>query len=186
MVYNLCLNFISEGEYTMTNSTFEWAELGDIKRGRPNLGSYADIHVYRLMQFSIKNMLIKNFGRIKADEIFYEAGLEAGRVFYERFIEKKDNLTELLKDLELKLIRLKVGILRIEEVDIENSKFIVTIEEDLDCSGLPVSDDVICSFDEGFIAGIFSEHTGSEFQAKEVDCWCSGARVCRFVINEKS
>jgi len=45
---------------------------------------------------------------------------------------------------------------------------------------LPASDETICTYDEGFISGLLSEYTGKKFSAKEVDCWCSGDRVCRF------
>ena len=78
------------------------------------------------------------------------------------------------------LKKLKIGILRIEEADLEKMKFTLTVAEDLDCSGLPASDETICTYDEGFISGLLSEYTGKNFSAKEVDCWCSGDRVCRF------
>jgi predicted hydrocarbon binding protein len=40
----------------------------------------------------------------------------------------------------------------------------------------------VCNYDEGFIAGIFYKFTGQEFTAKEIDCWCSGDRTCRFEV----
>ena len=73
-----------------------------------------------------------------------------------------------------------MNILRIEQADLEKMAFTLTLAEDLDCSGLPVSDETICRYDEGFLSGLFSEYTGKNFSAKEVDCWCSGNRVCRF------
>ena len=74
-----------------------------------------------------------------------------------------------------------MGILRLEEADLESMRFTLTVAEDLDCSGLPLLDDTVCHYDEGFLAGILSTYTGAPFQAKEVDCWASGDRVCRFV-----
>ncbi len=62
-------------------------------------------------------------------------------------------------------------------------KFVLTVSEDLDCSGLPVSGETVCDYDEGFIAGILNEYTQIEFDVKEVDCWASGGRVCRFTAN---
>jgi len=58
--------------------------------------------------------------------------------------------------------------------------FILTVDEDLDCSGLPLMDEVVCTYDEGFIAGIFESYTGKRFEVKEIDCWCTGERTCRF------
>ena len=78
-----------------------------------------------------------------------------------------------------------IGILRIEEADLDALSFTLTVEEDLDCSGLPVSDETVCEYDEGFIAGILNTYTGKNFVVKEVDCWASGERVCRFNANAK-
>jgi predicted hydrocarbon binding protein len=75
---------------------------------------------------------------------------------------------------------MNIGILRVELADFNLGHFILTISEDLDCSGLPELGDEVCTYDEGFIAGILQSYTGSPFQVKEVDCWCTGDRTCRF------
>ncbi|MEI6451670.1 MAG: 4-vinyl reductase, partial [Actinomycetes bacterium] len=38
----------------------------------------------------------------------------------------------------------------------------------------------ICVYDEGFIAALLESYTGRRFVVKEVDCWCTGDRTCRF------
>ncbi|MCC8180922.1 MAG: 4-vinyl reductase, partial [Planctomycetes bacterium] len=38
----------------------------------------------------------------------------------------------------------------------------------------------ICVYDEGFIKGILDSYTGMDFSVREIDCWCSGERTCRF------
>jgi uncharacterized protein len=91
-----------------------------------------------------------------------------------------DDVNEFVVELQELLKKLKIGILRIEEADLEKMTFRLTVAEDLDCSGLPASDETICTYDEGFIGGLLSEYTGKNFSAKEVDCWCSGDRVFRF------
>ncbi|MGD9084703.1 MAG: 4-vinyl reductase, partial [Desulfobacterales bacterium] len=95
-------------------------------------------------------------------------------------ITQKDDFNEFVVELQELLKKLKIGVLRVEQSDLEKMKFILTIAEDLDCSGLPVSDETICKYDEGFISGLFSEYTGKKFNANEIDCWCSGDRVCRY------
>ena len=65
-------------------SSFEWTMLGKIDEGRPNLGFMTDVSIYRLMQFTLRDVLIKDFGVEKADHIFYRAGETAGRHFYAR------------------------------------------------------------------------------------------------------
>jgi len=160
--------------------SFKWEMLGDIQLGRPNLGSTVELSIYRLMQYTIRDVLIKEVGVEKADKIFYDAGDLSGREFYRNMIRKKENLNEFIDELQMLLKNLKIGILRVESADFEKMELVLTIAEDLDCSGLPVSHEEICTYDEGFIRGLLWEHTGKNFKVKEIDCWCSGDRVCRF------
>ncbi len=161
---------------------FEWTMLGNIGEGRPNLGPTTDVSVYRLMQFTLRDVLIRESGVAAADRIFYEAGRTAGRLFYENLITRKESFNAFVGNLQEVLRELRIGILRVEKADLESLNFTLTVAEDLDCSGLPVCDETICTYDEGFIGGLLLAHTGKEFKVKEVDCWCSGDRVCRFSV----
>ena len=133
---------------------FDWSMIGNIGEGRPNLGNTMDVSVYRLMQFTLRDVLIKEFDAESADRIFYEAGRHAGKEFCKELITQKDDFNEFVVELQELLKKLKIGILRIDET--------------------------ICTYDEGFLSGLLSKYTGKNFSAKEVDCWCSGDRVCRF------
>jgi len=44
---------------------------------------------------------------------------------------------------------MSIGILRVEKADLEAGDFVLTISEDLDCSGLPELSYEICTYDEG-------------------------------------
>lgn len=161
---------------------FDWSMLGDVATGRPNLGSIMDVNIYRLMQFTLRDVIIKEYDTETADRIFYDAGQHAGRTFCTELINKNNNFNDFIIELQDKLKQLKIGILRVEKADTDSMNFTLTIAEDLDCSGLPVSDETICTYDEGFINGVLLEYTGKNFDVKEVDCWCTGDRVCRFVV----
>ena len=158
---------------------FDWNMIGNIGEGRPNLGHTMDVAVYRLMQFTLRDVLIKEFDAETADRIFYEAGRHAGQEFCRELITQKDDFNGFVGELQELLKKLKIGILRIEKADLAKMNFTLTVAEDLDCSGLPASDETICTYDEGFISGLLSEYTGKKFSTREVDCWCSGDRVCR-------
>ena len=162
--------------------TFNWNMIGDIGEGRPNLGTTMDVAVYRLMQFTLRDVLIKEFDTETADRIFYNAGELAGREFCKKMINKNNDFNGFIQETQELLSKLKIGILRLEKADLENMNFTLTIAEDLDCSGLPVSDETICTYDEGFLSGLLLEYSGKKFDVKEVDCWCSGDRVCRFDV----
>lgn len=163
---------------------FDWSMLGDVANGRPNLGSAMDVNVYRLMQFTLRDVIIKRFDTETADRIFYEAGQHAGRMFCQELINKENNFNDFVAELQDKLKELKIGILRVEQADLDAMNFTLTVAEDLDCSGLPITDETICTYDEGFINGLLGEYTGKNFEVKEIDCWCSGDRVCRFDVKK--
>ena len=90
------------------------------------------------------------------------------------------DFNSFVADLQEKLKEYLIGIFKIEKADMDSLSFTLTVAEDLDCSGLPLSDETVCEYDEGFIAGILNTYTGKDFIVKEVDCWASGDRVCRF------
>ncbi|MBU2546808.1 MAG: 4-vinyl reductase [Proteobacteria bacterium] len=165
---------------------FEWSMLGDIAAGRPNLGSVMNVAVYRLMQFTLRDVLIREFGPEVADRVYYDAGRSAGRQFFKNLVTKKTDFNDFVVEVQQLLSDLSIGILRVEKADMQNMNFILTVAEDLDCSGLPMSDESICTYDEGFINGLFLEFTGQEFDVKEIDCWCTGDRICRFEVKPKA
>ena len=47
-------------------------------------------------------------------------------------------------------------------------------------AGLPELEYEICTYDEGLIAALLESFSGKAFSVKEVDCWCTGDRTCRF------
>ncbi len=159
---------------------FSWELLGDLQLGRPNLGPATRLEVYRLMQFCFRDVLERDYGAEESDRIFYKAGYLAGSEFYTHMLGQPDNFDTFVRELQTVLKEMGIGILRIEKADLEQGRFVLTVSEDLDCSGLPELDYEICVYDEGFIAGLMESFTGQPFKVKEVDCWCTGDRTCRF------
>lgn len=160
---------------------FDWSLLGDIKEGRPNLGPMVGLDIYRLAQYCFRDVLEKNYGSETTDRLFAEAGHLAGKQFYQHVLPASDSIGDFVKSLQTALLEHGIGILRLEEADYARNRFTLSISEDLDCSGLPELDEEICVYDEGFIAGLLESFTGDRYHVKEVDCWCTGDRTCRFV-----
>ncbi len=161
-------------------SQFSWSRLGDLEAGRPNLGPLLHLSIYRLMQFTLRDLLIRDFGVETADRIFYEAGKKAGEEFCRHLLAGTRDLNSFVAGVQQAMKDLGIAIFRVESADYARGSFVITLAEDLDCSGLPVCGEEICVYDEGFIAGLLREHTGREFDVKEIDCWGSGDRICRF------
>lgn len=161
--------------------TFTWDMLGNIALGRPNLGPSTRLEVYRLMQFALRDVLEEQFGTEKVDELYRAAGRLAGRTFSQNLIGPVTDVNEYLRKLQVTVREYGIGILRIEEVSPDASRLVLTVEEDLDCSGLPELDFETCKFDEGFISGLLEFFNGRTYRVTEVGCWCTGERACRFV-----
>ena len=107
--------------------------LGDIEKGRPNLGPMVHVAVYRLMQYTLRDILIRNFGVEQADRVFFEAGKSAGEGYCENILTEKKDLDGLFADLQRTMKELGIGIFRVESADFERGSFVVTVAEDLDC-----------------------------------------------------
>jgi len=169
--------------YLNIPSSFSWETLGDVGEGRRNLGFDMPVIVYRLFQYAIKDILSREYGKETSMDLFRVAGHLAGTHFARNVLDLSGDFDFFITNLQKQLADLKIGILRIEKADLENLSLTLTVSEDLDCSGLPVTDDTVCDYDEGFIGGILETYTGKKFDVKEIDCWASGDRTCRFTVN---
>jgi hypothetical protein len=167
------------------HNKFVWDDLGDLERGRPNLGLTAPVLAYRLLQYTFRDVMITELGVKKTNDIIIKAGRLAGREFCKNMLDRDLEFNAFVSQLQSVLKEQAIGILRIEKADLEKMRFTLTVAEDLDCSGLPPTDEVTCQYDEGFIAGIMEAYTGIPFHAKEIDCWSSGERLCRFDVRSQ-
>lgn len=150
---------------------------------RGNLGEELPVIVYRLLEYSLKDELIERFGKETQIDVFRQAGRKAGEYFAKKLLDMNQPLDQFISQLQAKMQEMKIGVLRIEDVDEESGRIILTVAEDADCSGLPVLGETVCNYDEGFISGILSLYSGKPYTAVEVDCWATGDRVCRFHAN---
>jgi predicted hydrocarbon binding protein len=161
---------------------FSWDETVGMDPGasRPCLGPLARVEVYRLLQYSLRDVLEQHWGAGTAETLLREAGALAGRAFCERFLTGAGELPELFSRIQRSFAELGIGIFRVETVRTGEDYFVFTLEEDVNCSGLPDRPGVICVYNEGFIQGILESSRGRGFEVREIDFWHTGARTCRF------
>jgi Predicted hydrocarbon binding protein (contains V4R domain) len=165
---------------------FSWEFIGDIATGRPNLGNTTRIEMYRLFQYTLRDVLEERLGTKEADTMLYQAGFLAGKHFCEQFIGNPETDEEFFAKVQQVMEDMHIGILRMEASAPGADGISLSIAEDLDCSGLPDVGHEVCTYDEGFLAGLFQSRTGKPFEVKEIDCWCTGDRTCRFSVKPKS
>lgn len=159
---------------------FDFDSIGDITTGRKNLGEEMPVLMYRLLQFTVRKELISRFGREVCVDIFRNAGRIAGEEYATNLLDLTLPPDEFLSILQKTLEYNKIGMLRIEQFDSVTGDAVLTISEDLDCSGVPVTGETVCNYDEGFLAGILKCYTKRDYVVTEVDCWANGADACRF------
>ncbi len=159
---------------------FSWEKLGNIKEGREDLGEEVPVLVYRLLEYCMNHVLAEEYGVERANELFRKAGHLAGSEFAKQVLDLTADLDPFVAELQKTLKDLKIGILRIEKLEESDGTIILTVAQDLDCSGLPPTNEVVCNYDEGFLAGILEVYTKKPYIVREIDCWASGDRVCRF------
>ena len=93
-------------------SKFDWSMIGDVAAGRPNLGDTMDVSVYRLMQFTLRDVIIQEFDTATADRLYYKAGELAGREFCHKFISKENDFSDsALKSLAVIAKTLSISIM---------------------------------------------------------------------------
>lgn len=161
---------------------FTWDLIGDSSEGRPNLGPFVPLEIYRLMQYAFREVIEEKLGVQDGEKLIYDAGVKAGIALYSHLLPKAENDQEFITHLQNALKELKIGIFRVEQGDLNCGKLTASVSEDLDCSGLPELGYGVCTYDEGFLAGVLEQYTGKACIVKEIDCWCTGERTCRFSI----
>ncbi len=161
---------------------FEWGDLGNIEQGRPTLGSWTNVSAYRLLYFTLRQVLNSQLGKEKSREIFVAAGKLAGQEVFLNLVGEVTDFSDLMIKVDTIFNDLKVGIFKVEEADEKKMRFLLTISEDLDCSGVSVDGETKCAWDEGLIAGLLSSFLKVMPTVKEIDCWATGAGICRFEV----
>ncbi len=155
-------------------------KIGDLHLGREEMGLEMPVAMYRLFEFSVREALIQMYGEGEMEKLLMFAGQISGANFTSKYLNLSLPYPEFIKNVRNILVDFKVGFLDIESFDKNTGEFIITVKEDLDCSGMPNISKPLCQYDAGFLAAILSEYTKKTYTAKEIDCWGTGANLCRF------
>ncbi len=159
--------------------------IGNIDLGRGSLGVEMPVAVYRLFQLAIREAITQRGGDGEMVETLRQAGKIAGSVFAQELLDVNLPFAEFMSNLADKLMELKIGILKAENFNADTGSAVFTVSNDLDCSGMPNTGKVICNYDEGFISGVLYEYTKKHYSVVEVDCFGTGANLCRFEAKVK-
>ncbi len=159
---------------------FDLSRLGDITKGRAEMGEEIPVVVFRLFQSTMRDVLEDTYGEGEMVQAFQNSGRLAGRAFARDCLNLQLPLYQFMENLKEQLAAFKIGVLGLES-DLEHPELIVlTVANDADCSGACDQNKTLCQYDEGFIAGVLYEYTKLHYSVVEVDCWGNGSNICRF------
>ncbi|MCL2678587.1 MAG: 4-vinyl reductase, partial [Clostridiales bacterium] len=88
--------FLSDAE----DNGFSWEMLGDVGSGRENLGASMPVLVYRLFQYTMRDVLNKEFGAKVGIDIFRKAGELAGSEFAKNVLDLTAPLNKFISELQ--------------------------------------------------------------------------------------
>ncbi len=133
---------------------------------RPNLKGVLPLETYRLLRVSGMKEL---FGDSTGPVLY-----RLGKLLTSRFDIKSEK--ELLTLIE----KLGIGIPKIfsKTEDI----IIIHLFECMTCAGLPITGELICDLECGFIAGGYEKITGTKTKGTQTKSWTVGDGFCEFVI----
>lgn len=149
-------------------------------RGRKNPGTELPVVIYRLLEYSFQEELTARSGPEEQIRSFRCAGYRAGSCFAEQVLDLNLAFSDFISLLQQKLEAFKMGGLRMEELQEDTGKLVLTLSEDADCSALPTPGRTVRSCGEGFPAGLLTADTKKPCRAVEVNCRAAGDRACRF------
>ncbi len=172
--------------YKTGASSLKLNDLGDLSKGRSNLGEMMPVMVHRQFEFSVREVLEVRYGERETVEILREAGKVTGEMYAEGYLNLDASFDDFIEDLQLFMLKQSIGELIVEDYNPANGKLTVSIVDDLSCSGVSDTRRTICHYEEGFLAGIMQRYTQIPYTALEVDCWANGAELCRFKVRPNS
>ena len=85
------------------------------ENSRGNLGEELPVRVYRLLEYSLKEELLRRYGKEQV-EVFRSAGRMAGEYFAKNMLNLDQPMDQFVSELQNKMKELKMGVLRIEDV----------------------------------------------------------------------
>ena len=97
------------------------------ENSRGNLGEQLPVFVYRMLEYSLKEALVSRFGKDVQIELFRNAGHLAGTYFAKHMLNIDQPLDSFISELQNKLQEYKIGVLRIEDINPETGRIILTV-----------------------------------------------------------
>ena len=101
---------------------FDWKYIGDMELGRPNLGKTARLEIYRLFQYTLRDVLETEYGTEQSDRLLYKAGFSLGQNL-QTVRRRMCIIQPISSGIQAALEEMNVGILHVERADMDKLEF---------------------------------------------------------------
>ena len=165
----------------MSENKFKLSAIGNTDP-RNTLGSTTSVEIFRILRTALSNIIELQLGQENAKEAIYSSGLAVGGEIKKAFLSDVTELEDFAAKLKELLIGLKIGVMSIVSADVENSEFVIRVDECVSCSGTPNIGEAICDFEGGVVAGVLSDFLGKQLKAVETKCYGLGDSYCEFSV----
>lgn len=133
---------------------------------RPTLKAVLPLETYRLLRVTGMKEL---FGESTGPVLY-----RLGKILTSHFeINSEENLLSLIE-------KLGIGIPKVHTKT--DDVVVIHLYECMTCAGLPITGELICDLECGFIAGGYEKVTGTKTKGTQTKSWTLGDGYCEFVI----
>ncbi len=132
---------------------------------RNELGTNINLVYMRLFRLALRD----TYGSKLSSSLLYEAGRHTAINNF-----KFNSINDVVNSLN----DLSIGVMKITYNDGE--RIIFEEDECAVCSGMPVTNESLCSFEAGFLAGALSCIMNKDVVVEETKCWGLGDQICQF------
>ena len=80
-------------------------------------------------------------------------------------------------------IKLMLGLIIPEKIDLAEGRLVVRVDECVSCAGIAGASAPICHFEAGLVGGIVRAFTGTNARAVETRCNAVGDKTCGVEVN---
>lgn len=132
---------------------------------RDDLGPSIDLVYMRLFRLALRD----TYGSQLSSSLLYEAGRHTALNNFT--FSSIDHIISTLNDIS-------IGVMKVVYKD--ENRIIFQEDECAVCSGMPTTNEALCSFESGFLAGSLSYIMNKDVIVEETKCWGLGDEICQF------
>ena len=157
---------------------------GDLSvSNRDTLGAMVPIQLFQALRLIGMGTALEEMMGTGARALVYRAGTDLGRLIGQMVAQSSGgDLNAFVAQLQDVLLKMSIGKLVIEKVNLPEGHITLRVDECVSCAGVTGASEPICQFEGGLVAGVLSEFLDKRVKATETRCNACGDGTCGFEV----